>query len=167
MPAASVRPAVPAPTAATGNAVANGGNSRVVMIKGTGILAADGSTPWGEPVTAGAAPSRIAAWYTLNYQSTDTAFAPVALADARLASPENRAGAFRAQPVGGALVIRSNFAQPTRFTLRDLRGRPVASVEAAAGERTTTLSVAAIARGGYVLEARVAGRSFARPVALH
>jgi|GEM_PF-4970659 len=167
MPAASVRPAVPAATAPTGNAPANGGNSRVVMIKGTGILSADGSAPWGEPVTAGAAPSRIAAWYTLNYHSTDTAFAPTALVDSRLANPLNRARDFRAQAVGGALVIRANFAQPARFTLRDLRGRPVATLNASAGEQTLNMPVDAIARGGYLLEARVAGQTFARPVALH
>jgi hypothetical protein len=167
MPAASVRPNPPAATAPTGNAPSGGGNSRVVMIKGTGILAADGSLPWGEPVTAGVAPSRIAAWYTLNFHSTDTAFTPVSLADSRLAAPSHRARDFRAQPVGGALVIRANFAQAARFTLRDLKGRPVASLDAAPGERTLTMATGSLARGGYLLEARVAGQTFARPVALH
>lgn len=164
MPAASVRPAVPAATAPTGSAPANGGNSRVVMIKGTGILSADGSAPWGEPLTAGASPSRIAAWYTLNFQSTDTAFTPVALADQRLASPSNRARDFRARFAGGELVIRSNFNQAARFTLRDLKGRSVAVMDAASGEQNLRLPMADLARGGYFLEARVQGQSFARPV---
>src|SRR5690606_31516936 len=165
MPPASVRPNPPAARAPTGAAPAGGGNARVVMIKGTGILSADGSAPWGEPVTSGAAPSRIAAWYTLNYHSTDTAFAPTALADARLASPAHRARDFQAQHVGGALLIRADFAQPARYTLRDLSGRAVATVNAPANARTTTLGVSHLARGGYVLEARGEGRTFARPVA--
>ncbi len=167
MPAASVRPNVPAAVAPTGNAVSGGGNSRVVMIKGTGILAADGSAPWGEPTTAGAAPSRIAAWYTLNFHSTDTAFAPTSIVDSRLGSPTARARDFRAQAVGGTLVIRSNFAQAARFTLRDLKGRPVSSLNVAAGQVTNTMMTSSLARGSYVLEARVAGQTFARPVALH
>src|SRR5690606_30555824 len=167
MPAASVRPNPPAATAPTGSAPAGGGNSRVVLIRGTGILSADGSAPWGEPVTPGAAPSRIAAWYTLNHHSTDTAFAPVSLADRNLASPHNRVRDFRAQHVGGTLLIRADFAQPARYTLRDLRGRPVATVEAAPGTQTTALGVAHLARGSYVLEARVEGSTFARPVALY
>ncbi len=167
MPAASVRPNPPAATAPTGSAPAGGGSSRVVLIRGTGILSADGSAPWGEPVTAGAAPSRIAAWYTLNHHSTDTAFTPTSLADARLASPAHRARDFRAQHVGGSLLIRADFAQAARYTLRDLAGRPVATVDAAPGSKTATLGVAHLARGGYVLEARVAGRTFARPVALY
>lgn len=167
MPAASVRPAVPAATAPTGNTPANGGNVRVVLIRGTGILSADGSAPWGEPLTAGAAPSRIAAWYTLNHHSSDTAFAPVALTDRALASPAVRAKDFRAQKVGGTLLIRADFAQAARYTLRDLAGRPVATADAAPGAKTTSLGVAHLARGGYVLEARVAGSTFARPVALY
>jgi hypothetical protein len=164
MPAASVRPNVPAATAPTGSAPSGGGSSRVVMIKGTGILAADGSAPWGEPVTAGAAPSRIAAWYTLNFHSTDTAFAPVAIADRNLAAASHRARDFRAQIIGGMLVIRSDFAQSARFTLRDLRGRSVASMDAAPGAQSLRLPVGELARGSYVLEARVQGQVFARPV---
>jgi hypothetical protein len=167
MPAASVRPNPPAATAPTGNSPAGGGSSRVVMIKGTGILSADGSAPWGEPLTSGAAPSRIAAWYTLNFHSTDTAFTPVSVADNRLASPAHRARDFRAQPLGGALIIRTNFTQAARFTLRDLKGRPVATLDATPGSQTLTMPTAQYARGGYILEARVAGQSFARPVALH
>lgn len=160
MPAASVAPSPNPPTSGSGNA-------RVVLIRGTGILSADGSAPWGEPVTAGAAPSRIAAWYTLNRHSTDTAFAPVSLVDKNLVAPANRARDFRAQSVGGTLVIRADFAQAARYTLRDLAGRPVAAVDAAPGAKTATLGVAHLARGGYVLEARVAGQTFARPVALY
>jgi hypothetical protein len=167
MPAASVRPAVPAATAPTGNAPANGGNVRVVNIKATGVLAADGSTPWGEPVTAGAAPSRLAVWYTLNFHSTDTAFAPVALVDKQLAAPENRARDFRVRYAGGALLLRANFSQPVRFIVRDLRGRSLASRNVAPGAQDVSLSVAHLARGSYVVEARVAGQIFARPVALY
>ena len=167
MPAASVRPAIPAATAPTGSAPANGGNSRVVMIKGTGILSADGSAPWGEPVTAGTAPSRIAAWYTLNFQSSDTAFAPVGLVDQKLASPDLRARDFRVKRSGESLLLESNFGQPARLTLRDLRGRPVTSLSLAAGRQSLRLEVTGLARGGYVLEARVAGHTYARAVALY
>jgi hypothetical protein len=166
MPAASVRPAIPAATAPTGNAPANGGNVRVVMIKGTGIVSADGSVPWGEPITAGAVPSRIAAWYTLNFHSSDTAFAPVALVDSRLASPDLRYRDFRVKSANGVLVLETNFSQAARITLRDLRGRPVASMIAASGRNNLTMPVAHLAKGGYVVEARVAGKTFARPVAL-
>jgi hypothetical protein len=166
MPAASVRPAVPAATAPTGNAPANGGNVRVVMIKGTGVLAADGSAPWGEPLSAGAAPSRLAAWYTLNFHSTDTAFTPVALVDSRLASPELRYRDFRVKSAKGMLKLETNFAQAARITLRDLRGRPYATLNAAAGRNQLQLPVAHLARGAYVVEVRVSGQTFARPVAL-
>jgi hypothetical protein len=167
MPAASVRPAVPAATAPTGNAPANGGNVRVVMIKGTGILSADGSVPWGEPVTAGAVPSRIAAWYTLNYHSTDTAFTPVALADPKLASPNARMQEFKVKTGRGSLSIETNFAAPARITLRDLRGSALATVNVAAGRQTSALTLASgRARGTYVLEIRTSGRTLARTIPL-
>src|SRR5690606_24422211 len=126
----------------------------------TGVLAADGSAPWGEPVTAGAAPSRLAVWYTLNFHSTDTAFTPVGLVDSRLAAPENRARDFRVRYAGGALQLKMNFVQPVRVMVRDLRGRTLATRNVAPGVQDVSLSVAHLARGSYVVEARVAGQTF-------
>jgi hypothetical protein len=160
MPAASVRPVAPAPLSGSGNV-------RVVLIKGTGVLAADGSAPWGEPVAAGGEPSRIAAWYTLNYHSTDTAFAPVALADSKLASPDQRMQEFKVKAGRGVLDIETNFAAPARITLRDLRGKSMGTVNVAAGRNTSSLTLTtARARGTYVLEIRTGGRTLARTVPL-
>lgn len=161
MPAASVKPDTNAPLS-TGS-----GNTRVVLIRGTGILSADGSAPWGEPVTAGGAPSRIAAWYTLNYHSTDTAFAPVALADPKLAAPETRMQEFKVKTGRGSLSIETNFAAPARITLRDLRGSAVGALNVPAGRQTSALTLASgRARGTYVLEIRTSGRTLARAVPL-
>jgi hypothetical protein len=161
MPAASVAPAA-APTSTT----TPSGNIRVVMVKGTGILSADGSAPWGEPLTAGAAPSRIAAWYTLNYQSSDTAFAPVSLADARLSSPDFRMKDFKVHAGRENLRIETNFESTARITVRDLRGSALATVNAPAGRSVVTFPMAQRARGTYVIEIKTSGRTLARPVAL-
>ena len=165
MPAASVPPAVPNGTAQLPTAAY--GATRVVMIRGTGVLAADGSAPWGEPLTPGAAPSRVAAWYTLNRHSTDTAFTPVVTLDHRPGAPAVRAAEFRVRRFGDVLRVESNFAQPARMVLRDLRGRSVATRMVGAGPARTELPVAGLTRGGYVVEARVEGQTFARPVALY
>jgi len=161
MPAPSVAPA-PAPTSTS---VASG-NIRVVMIKGTGILSADGSAPWGEPVTAGAAPSRIAAWYTMNYLSPDTAFAPVAIADARLASPDFRMQDFKVHAGRENLRVETNFTEGASITLRDLRGNKIATTTVAGGRNSVLIPLAQRAKGTYVIEIRTSGRTLARPVAL-
>lgn len=159
MPAASVKPSNNPSTSGSGNV-------RVVLIRSSGVLAADGSTPWGEPATPGAAPSRISAWYTLNNHSTDTAFAPVSIVDPGLVSPAARFRDLRVRAVRGALELETNFAQPARIILRDLQGRAVASTPAPAGKQTLRLGTAGLSAGRYVVEVRVEGRTFARPVAL-
>jgi len=136
------------------------------MIKGTGVLSADGSAPWGEPLTAGAAPSRIAAWYTMNYLSPDTAFAPVAIADARLTSPEFRMQDFKVMAGRENLRIETNFTEGASVTLRDLRGNKIATTTVAAGRNSVLIPVAQRAKGTYVIEIRTSGRTLARPVAL-
>ena len=160
MPAASVRPDAAPPTSGSGN-------NRVVLIKGINILSADGSKPWGEPVSPGQAPSRIAAWYTLNYHSTDTAFTPIPTSLGEVKSPaQDRIRDFKLQRRDGNLIFQSNFAQPARLILRDLQGRAWASVQAPPGSQTLQMPVARVPRGGYVVEIRVDGRTFSRPVAL-
>ncbi len=166
MPAASVAagppPASP-PTANPGN-----GNVRVVMIKGTGILSADGSPPWGEPVTPGAEPSRIAAWYTLNHHSTDTAFTPipVGIVPADPAAPAARARHLQVRREGAHLVLDMNFAGAAQVTLRDVRGRAVARATAASGATRLRMPAAGLPPGRYALEVRTGGETFSRPVAL-
>ncbi len=160
MPAASVKPSNNPPTSGSGNV-------RVVLIKSTGVLAADGSTPWGEPATPGAAPSRIAAWYTLNNHSTDTAFAPVSIADPGLSSPANRFRDLRVHAVRGALELEMNFAHPARVALRDLKGRTAAKASAPAGNRVLRIGTQGLASGRYIIEVRVEGKTFARPVVLN
>jgi hypothetical protein len=160
MPAPSVRPVANAP-------LSGSGNNRVVLIKGTGILGADGSKPWGEPVNPGEAPSRIAAWYTLNYLSTDTAFTPIPTSVIEVKSPpQDRMRDFQVQRRDDNLVFKMNFAQPARVVLRDLQGRAWGSLQAQPGLQTLQMSVSQVPRGGYVVEIRVAGKTFSRPVAL-
>ncbi len=160
MPPASVQPSQNPP-------ITGSGNVRVVMIKGTGVLAADGSAPWGEPTTAGAAPSRIAAWYTLNHHATDSAFTPVAPVDPALSSPAARYRDLRVHAGRGTLVLEMNFAQPARITLRDLKGRAALAASASAGRRVVRLGTAGLASGRYLVEVRVGGNTFARAVVLN
>jgi hypothetical protein len=160
MPAASVKPV-------TNPTTSGSGNVRVVLIRSSGVLAADGSTPWGEPATAGAAPSRISAWYTLNNLSADTAFTPTPVIDPGLASAGTRFNDFRMRAARGILELETNFAQPARITLRDVKGRALAFANAAPGRRTLSLPTANLAAGGYMVEVRVGGETFARPVILN
>lgn len=158
MPAVSVRP-VAAPST-SGN-----GNVRVVHIRAAEILAADGSKVWGEPATAGAVPSIATAWYTLNFISPDTAFAPVAL-DPALSAPELSQKGFKVRRAGGSLLIDLPFEQASKLVLRDFRGKALARRDNAAGRRTIELPVAGYSKGAYLIEVRVGGKAFSRPVSL-
>jgi hypothetical protein len=158
MPAPSVRPVAPAPTSGSGNV-------RVVHFRVENVLAADGSKTWGEPVTAGAEPSIATAWYTLNFIGADTAFAPVAL-DPGLSAPELSQKSFKVRRLGGSLLIDLPFEQASKLVLRDFRGKVLARRDNGAGRRTVELPVSGYAKGAYLIEVRVNGKVFSRPVSL-
>ena len=160
MPAASVRPS------ANPNTSSGSGNSRVVYITGTGVRSAAGDVPWGVPPSAGAVPSNIAAWYTLNFISPDSAFSAVTPIDSRFASARNRSQEFKVHRSGAKLVLEIPFEQPSRILVRDLQGRIHARMNVPAGRSQQELSVENFAKGGYVVEARVGDKSFLRPVVL-
>jgi hypothetical protein len=161
MPVPSVRPVANAPITAPGS-----GNNRVVYFKGSNILSSIGEKPWGEPATAGAVPSVITAWYTLNFISPDSAFASTAIVDPRLLSAENRAQEFKVLRSGSNLALNLPFEQPSSIFVRDLQGKVHARVNAIAGRQRLLIPVADMAKGGYVVEVRVGGKTFSRPVAL-
>jgi hypothetical protein len=68
--------------------------------------------------------------------------------------------------LGGSLLIDLPFEQASKLVLRDFRGKVLARRDNAAGRRTVELPVSGYAKGAYLIEVRVNGKAFSRPVSL-